>query len=88
MVRGICLSLFLFLQSLFVSAENGSVKNGYVKDDVPSSLDVYLCIGQSNMAGRATLVSEVLDTLQNVYLLNGDGDFEPAVNPLNRYSTI
>lgn len=88
MVRSICLSLFLFLQSLFVSAENGSVKNGYVKDDVPSSLDVYLCIGQSNMAGRATLVSEVLDTLQNVYLLNGDGDFEPAVNPLNRCSTI
>ena len=29
-----------------------------------------------------------MDTLQYVYLLNADDQFEPAVNPLNRYSTI
>ena len=29
-----------------------------------------------------------MDTLQNVYLLNDKGNFEPAVNPLNRYSTV
>ena len=52
------------------------------------TLDLYLCIGQSNMAGRGKLSPEVMDTLQNVYLLNADGQFEPAVNPLNRYSTI
>ena len=40
------------------------------------------------MAGRATLTPEVMDTLQNVYLLNDKGNFEPAVNPLNRYSTV
>ena len=51
-------------------------------------LDLYVCIGQSNMAGRATLTPEVMDTLQNVYLLNDKGNFEPAVNPLNRYSTV
>ena len=50
--------------------------------------DLYVCIGQSNMAGRATLTPEVMDTLQNVYLLNDKGNFEPAVNPLNRYSTV
>lgn len=51
-------------------------------------MDIYLCIGQSNMAGRGTLTPEVTDTLQGVWLLNASGAFEPAVNPLNRYSTI
>ena len=80
MRRTFYLLSLLLLQSLFVWAENGK--------DIPSSLDLYVCIGQSNMAGRATLTPEVMDTLQNVYLLNDKGNFEPAVNPLNRYSTV
>ena len=80
MRRTFYLLSLLLLQSLFVWAGNGK--------DIPSSLDLYVCIGQSNMAGRATLTPEVMDTLQNVYLLNDKGRFEPAVNPLNRYSTI
>lgn len=55
---------------------------------MPQELDIYLCIGQSNMAGRGALTPEVMDTLRDVYLLNDRGCFEPAVNPLNRYSTI
>lgn len=51
-------------------------------------LDLYLCIGQSNMAGRGKLSPEVMDTLEYVYLLNAEDKFEPAVNPLNRYSTV
>lgn len=81
MFRSIYLLSFLLLQSLFAFAGN-------VKENVPSSFDLYVCIGQSNMAGRATLTPEVMDTLQNVYLLNDKGNFEPAVNPLNRYSTV
>ena len=85
MIRAIYLLSFLLLQSFLALAGNVS---GNVKENIPSSLDLYVCIGQSNMAGRATLTSEVMDTLQNVYLLNDKGSFEPAVNPLNRYSTI
>ena len=81
MLRSIYLLSFFLLQSLFAFAGN-------VKESVPSTLDLYVCIGQSNMAGRATLTPEVMDTLQNVYLLNDKGNFEPAVNPLNRYSTV
>ena len=81
MLRSIYLLSFLLLQSLFAFAGN-------VKENVPSSFDLYVCIGQSNMAGRTTLTPEVMDTLQNVYLLNDKGNFEPAVNPLNRYSTV
>ena len=81
MLRSIYLLSFFLLQSLFAFAGN-------VKEDVPSTFDLYVCIGQSNMAGRATLTPEVMDTLRNVYLLNDKGNFEPAVNPLNRYSTV
>ena len=81
MLRSVYLLSFFLLQSLFAFAGN-------VKESVPSTFDLYVCIGQSNMAGRATLTPEVMDTLQNVYLLNDKGNFEPAVNPLNRYSTV
>lgn len=50
--------------------------------------DLFLCIGQSNMAGRGYMSEEVLDTIPGVYLFNDRGQFEKAVNPLNRYSTI
>lgn len=50
--------------------------------------DLFLCIGQSNMAGRGALTETVSDTLSNVFLLNGKGEFEKAVNPFNKYSTI
>ena len=72
MLRSIYLLSFFLLQSLFAFAGN-------VKESVPSTFDLYVCIGQSNMAGRATLTPEVMDTLQNVYLLNDKGNFEPAV---------
>ena len=45
MLRSIYLLSFLLLQSLFAFAGN-------VKENVPSSFDLYVCIGQSNMAGR------------------------------------
>ena len=58
------------------------------RSEAAGKFDIYLCIGQSNMAGRATLTPAVMDTLVNVYLFNDRNFFEPAVNPLNRYSTI
>ncbi|MFC5050479.1 sialate O-acetylesterase [Rubritalea spongiae] len=51
-------------------------------------LAVYLLIGQSNMAGRAPIPSELAGDLENVFLLNDAGEWAPARNPLNQYSTI
>jgi hypothetical protein len=51
------------------------------------SLDIYLLIGQSNMAGRAPLGPAEKDTIPGVYLFTGTG-WEPAANPLNKYSTV
>ena len=51
--------------------------------------DVYLLIGQSNMAGRGIMIEgdeQVFD--KNVFLLNEAGEPVPATNPLNQYSSI
>ncbi|HEY0669876.1 MAG TPA: sialate O-acetylesterase [Sphingobacteriaceae bacterium] len=62
--------------------------------DIPENrnLDVFLLIGQSNMAGVAKI--GVLDTveLQNAYLFNDKNEWEKARNlignGMNRYSTV
>ncbi len=53
------------------------------------SISIYLCIGQSNMAGRAEIPENLSESpIDGVLLLNDKDAFEPAQNPLNRYSTI
>ncbi|MDE5997016.1 MAG: sialate O-acetylesterase [Muribaculaceae bacterium] len=57
--------------------------------DIPNDFDVYLLIGQSNMAGRGPLeASDTTNVIDGVWLLNAEGVPEPAVAPLNKYSTI
>lgn len=51
--------------------------------------DVFLLIGQSNMAGRGYMIEgdeDIIDS--NVFLLNDEGEPVPATNPLNQYSSI
>jgi hypothetical protein len=48
---------------------------------------VFLLIGQSNMAGRAPLEEAGKRPIEGVMLLNAEGKWEAAVNPLNRYAT-
>ena len=51
--------------------------------------DVYLLLGQSNMAGRGTMLPEdTLNVIEGVWLLDADGCPEPAKAPLNKWSTI
>ncbi|TKG97114.1 sialate O-acetylesterase [Puteibacter caeruleilacunae] len=50
--------------------------------------DIYILIGQSNMAGRGQCLPEDLIPIEGVYLLNERDHFEIASNPLNKYSTI
>ena len=51
--------------------------------------DVFLLLGQSNMAGRGSMIEGDEDIIhENVFLLNNKGKVEPATNPLNRYSSI
>ena len=50
--------------------------------------DIILAIGQSNMSGRGAIPAEQSGVMKEVYLLNNDGNFEPASQPLNKYSNI
>ena len=54
------------------------------------NLEIYLLIGQSNMAGGADIEIQDQDTLKNVYLFTGISgkEWEKAANPLNKYSTV
>ena len=68
----------------------GVVLNVTAKDKTNSGdYDVYLLIGQSNMAGRGYMIEgdeNVFD--ENVFILNDAGEVVPATNPLNQYSSI
>lgn len=50
--------------------------------------DLYLLIGQSNMAGRASITNEVASPLLQCDLFSGAQEWEQATNPLNRFSTV
>jgi predicted alpha/beta superfamily hydrolase len=67
----------------------------YSQDSTPNTYDgpkenlhIYLLIGQSNMSGRAPFSKQEAAVIPGCYLLNGKDKWEPARNPLNRYSTI
>ena len=55
---------------------------------VDESRHIYLLIGQSNMAGRAPFTEDEAGVIERCFLLNAEDQWEPATNPLNRYSTI
>jgi len=55
--------------------------------EIMPRMDIYICLGQSNMSGYGTLLTEDEGAIDNTYLLNGASRFEPAVNPMNKYST-
>ncbi len=50
--------------------------------------EIYLLIGQSNMAGRAPIEEEDEGGIEGCELFNSSGEWEAAANPLNQYSTI
>ena len=74
---------------ILVSTKDKTVTETYkVLFNVLPKMDLFLMIGQSNMAGRGTITSEYLDTLTNVFLLTPHNSMEPAINPLKKYSNI
>ncbi len=50
------------------------------------NLDIFLLIGQSNMAGRGPMLSKDTALITGAYLFKDSSTWEPARNPLNKYS--
>ncbi|MBT6765454.1 MAG: sialate O-acetylesterase [Prolixibacteraceae bacterium] len=83
------LFLFFFQIHQFSSAQIVVFDTDSIPNQTPESLDIYLVIGQSNMAGRATIREEDKKSIERTFLFTGN-DTTPwvvATNPLNRYST-
>lgn len=53
-----------------------------------SDYDVYLVIGQSNMAGRGEMTEADKDVIPGVYILDDKDSIVPASAPLNIYSSV
>lgn len=84
------LALFLFVtQGHAMVLKGDSVGESPASSEgTPRELHVYLLIGGETMAGRAEPGEGDGDVIDRCYLLNSEGEWEPAREPLNRYSTI
>ena len=82
--------IFLLLNPLFASGQVALFQKDILPEAVPENLDIYLVIGQSNMAGRAMIRAQDELSLDNVYLFTGDlrNPWVVATNPINRHSTV
>lgn len=87
------MSKYLFLLNValcLLSVQNNKAKEIEKENGSKKPMDIYLLIGQSNMAGRAEMAGSDTDTLKNVFLYTGipGKEWEKAANPLNKYSSI
>ena len=75
------------LLTLLITATIGLLAlPGFAEDGSPPD-KVFLLIGQSNMAGRAALEDGDDQPILHVLLLDDQGKWIPATNPLNRFAT-
>lgn len=78
----------LVLCALGLAAPRVHAQQAAASSGPPDNLHLYLLIGQSNMAGRAEIPEDAADVIDRCYLLNDQNEWEPARNPLNRYSSV
>ena len=83
------LSILLFVSFLPCESSPVLVNQKFEKNQ-PQNLEIYLLIGQSNMAGRAIITEQDKDSIEQVFLFKGieNQPWEKAANPLNKYSSI
>lgn len=71
-------TMILFVQSL--NSPGNNVDNN--TKEIEPEMDLFLLIGQSNMAGRGELDSIKLD-LRGIYILNKENEWEQASEPIH-----
>ena len=88
--RNTILLLLVFQINQFVTAQIEIFEADNIPVQISGNLDIYLVIGQSNMAGRAVIRAKDNISIQHCYLFSGDSTIPwlEATNPLNRYSTV
>ena len=88
-IKYFLLIIFLFQVQQSAFGQVAVFEKEHIPKDVPQSMDIYLVIGQSNMAGRAEIKKEDTAILEHAYLFTGNSStpWVHARNPLNRYAT-
>ncbi len=73
-----------------ISGSKNDAKTYFITFEILPKLDLFLCIGQSNMAGRGYLKDAENDykPVDNAFLLTPSGLWEIASNPMNKYSSV
>jgi hypothetical protein len=82
------LLLFQIVQS--VTAQIDILETNKIPNKIPQNLNIYLVIGQSNMAGRTAIREEDNVSIEHCFLFTNDGKtpWVVATNPLNKYSSV
>ena len=89
--------LFILLSATMLSCSDHNAPQSPAGPDAPQSpaapeddsYDIFLLIGQSNMAGRGPMIEGDQEVYSDkVFLLDKSGKAVPATNPLNQYSTV
>ena len=89
--------LFILLSVTMLSCSDHNAPQSPAGPDAPQSpaapeddsYDIFLLIGQSNMAGRGPMIEGDQEVYSDkVFLLDKSGKAVPATNPLNQYSTV
>ena len=74
----------------FIEKSGKVIINGAIQEDVillDEELEIFVALGQSNMAGRAD-IGDYTASIDGAYLLDYDGAWVAAQNPMNMYSNI
>ncbi len=69
--RSVKIHVFLLLPALAAQAQQ------------PRNLDLFLLIGQSNMAGRGAVEAQDTEPIPRVYMLTKELDWKPAADPMH-----
>jgi hypothetical protein len=90
MFKDLILYLLILQSSQLAFAQIDVFDSDSISVIVQKNLDIYLVIGQSNMAGRATIRKEDSTSIERCYLFTGDtlSAWTVAKNPLNLYSSV
>lgn len=90
MFKKLILFLLILISNQLAFAQIDGIDSDNIHAPVPKNLDIYLVIGQSNMAGRAAIRKEDSTSIDRCYLFTGDSAaaWIAANNPLNLYSSV
>ena len=81
--RGRCLLIMLCVCFSILALTQPGVEPATAADETTGTFDLYLLIGQSNMAGRGKVEKEDMTAHPRVFALNKADEWVPAIDPLH-----